>query len=75
MTFGVFFYIDEIINLTFFLHFLFGFLQTAIVPLLINDVVALDFLALLEEAGDGKDQKSIDTFFWTLLVDFSHFSE
>jgi hypothetical protein len=49
-------------------------LQTAIVSLLINDVVALDFLALFEEAGDGKDQESIDTF-QTLLVDFSHFPE
>lgn len=55
-----FFVTDEIINLTFFLHFM--LLQTAIVSLLINDVVALDFLALFEEAGDGKDQESIDTF-------------
>lgn len=55
----------KIINLTFFLHFtlLIGFLQTAIVSLLINDVVALDFLALLEEAGDGKDQEGVDAFY------------
>lgn len=66
MTFCVLFFclVCISLNLTFFLSFhLFALLlQTTIVSLLINDVVALDFLALLEETGDGKDQESIDTF-------------
>lgn len=35
-------------------------LQTAVVSLLIDDVVTLLFLALFEETGDGKDKEGID---------------